>query len=107
MLLIGIHKHGFGSWEPIRKDTQLGLEKKLAPSSPAAAKESAALPGPTQISARAELLFKLLREATGRKPIGGGGADGEDEAEDEEVDGKEKKKVVKKRGAGAGVSRNF
>ncbi|WCJ28910.1 Chromodomain-helicase-DNA-binding protein 1 [Euphorbia peplus] len=30
-LLLGIHYHGFGSWEKIRLDERLGLSKKIAP----------------------------------------------------------------------------
>eukprot|EP01127_Copromyxa_protea_P013904 TRINITY_DN378_c0_g1_i1.p1 TRINITY_DN378_c0_g1~~TRINITY_DN378_c0_g1_i1.p1 ORF type:complete len:1789 (-),score=447.06 TRINITY_DN378_c0_g1_i1:34-4668(-) len=110
MLLVGIHKHGFGSWELIRKDQNLGLEKKIAPSSPVAAqKEPAGLPGPTQLSSRAETLLKLLREATGRKPVGGGSGGGggdDDEGEDDDYDGKEKKKgAAKKRASTAGTKR--
>lgn len=116
MLIAGIHLHGFGSWEIIRKDAQFGLQKKIAlpPNSTAAAQAPAGayvvsdpsssyassskdLPGPAQLSTRAEAIFKLLRDATGRKPIGGGGGGGDDEEEgdDEDYDGKEKKKGKK------------
>ena len=30
-LLLGIHYHGFGNWEKIRRDEKLGLMKKIAP----------------------------------------------------------------------------
>jgi chromodomain-helicase-DNA-binding protein 1 len=31
MLLVGVHRFGFGAWERIRDDPSLGLSSKMAP----------------------------------------------------------------------------
>ncbi|KAJ7558758.1 hypothetical protein O6H91_04G054500 [Diphasiastrum complanatum] len=55
-LLLGIYFHGFGSWEKIRADERLGLNKKIAPAGTSAAGTS--LPRGMQLDARVNALLR-------------------------------------------------
>lgn len=57
MLLAGIYKHGFGSWEAIQDDPELKLERKLFLSS-----HDKLLPKGVHLVRRGEILLKLLAE---------------------------------------------
>ncbi|KAJ2776366.1 ATP-dependent DNA helicase Hrp3 [Coemansia interrupta] len=78
MLLVGIHRHGFGNWDRIQADADLGLQNKLfltpadekaasvqaigdAARSPAGAKRIVA-PKATHLVRRGEYLLKVLRD---------------------------------------------
>ncbi|RUS15317.1 SNF2 family N-terminal domain-containing protein [Endogone sp. FLAS-F59071] len=83
MLLVGIYKHGFGSWNKIQQDLALGLQKKFFLSSnnddeeddgghthkDAKEKEEnkKAAPKAIQLVRRGEYLLKVLREAEEKK----------------------------------------
>eukprot|EP00963_Diacronema_lutheri_P014292 scaffold2859_cov349-Pavlova_lutheri.AAC.29 len=63
MLLLGIYYHGFGRWEDIRVDSQLGLEMKMAPPASQAQDDSKHLPKSPQLRARVMALLKKLMDA--------------------------------------------
>eukprot|EP00898_Chlorokybus_atmophyticus_P008817 jgi/Chlat1/8937/Chrsp94S08325 len=60
MLLLGVHYHGFGSWEAIRNDPSLKLKSKVAP--PGVGPHETALPRASQLETRAAALLKKERE---------------------------------------------
>ncbi|KAJ1914379.1 ATP-dependent DNA helicase Hrp3 [Mycoemilia scoparia] len=83
MLLVGIYRHGFGNWEKIQHDPDLGLTKKMFSTT---ADEKAAkakvlsqnargggasklviAPKPTHLVRRGEYLLKVLKESEERK----------------------------------------
>ncbi|KAI8906817.1 SNF2 family N-terminal domain-containing protein [Gorgonomyces haynaldii] len=57
MLLVGVYKHGFGAWEEIRDDPELGLSKKLFLES-----QDKRLPKPVHLVRRSEALLQTLKE---------------------------------------------
>lgn len=59
MLLVGIYKHGFGSWEAMQLDEQLPFKNKFFLNSSDNDKD---LPKASHISRRGEYLVKALRE---------------------------------------------
>lgn len=59
MLLVGIYKHGFGSWENIQQDDELPFKNKFFLHSTDNEKD---LPKASHISRRGEYLIKALRE---------------------------------------------
>ncbi|RKO93425.1 SNF2 family N-terminal domain-containing protein, partial [Blyttiomyces helicus] len=61
MLLVGIYRHGFGNWDAIQADHELGLRSKLFLGG-AAAGDKAAAPSALHLMRRAEYLLKTLRE---------------------------------------------
>ncbi|KAI8324130.1 hypothetical protein GQ54DRAFT_84019, partial [Martensiomyces pterosporus] len=84
MLLVGIHRHGFGNWDKIQTDPDLGLQKKLflTPADEkaasvqsiggsvrggAAAGKRIVAPKATHLVRRGEYLLKVLREGEERK----------------------------------------
>src|SRR5512138_1076406 len=54
MLLLGVHRHGFGNWDAIRDDKSLGLQKKIS-SSP-----SDSLPKANDLKKRVEWQFSIV-----------------------------------------------
>ena len=69
MLLIGVDKHGHGSWYAIRDDPELGLTEKLfldenKPDKKGAKAEGATkdIPGSIHLNRRADYLISVLRE---------------------------------------------
>ncbi|KAJ1965685.1 ATP-dependent DNA helicase Hrp3 [Dipsacomyces acuminosporus] len=84
MLLVGIYRHGFGNWDKIQADPDLGLQKKLfltpadekaasvqsiggsVRGGPSAGKRIVA-PKATHLVRRGEYLLKILREGEERK----------------------------------------
>ncbi|KAJ1680401.1 ATP-dependent DNA helicase Hrp3 [Spiromyces aspiralis] len=84
MLLVGIYRHGFGSWEKIQHDSELGLDQKMfstAADEKAAkaklaaqsargggsAKKVVIAPRPTHLVRRGEYLLKVLKESEEKK----------------------------------------
>ncbi|EIW67175.1 hypothetical protein TREMEDRAFT_69728 [Tremella mesenterica DSM 1558] len=65
-LLIGIWRHGFGSWEQISQDGQLNLTEKMFLEDPKVAKsttnEKPGIPGPIHLVRRGDYLCSLIRE---------------------------------------------
>ncbi|KAK3032361.1 hypothetical protein RJ639_037079, partial [Escallonia herrerae] len=64
-LLLGIHFHGFGNWEKIRLDEQLGLTKKIAPVE--LQHHETFLPRAPQLKERATQLLEMELVAVGGK----------------------------------------
>jgi chromodomain-helicase-DNA-binding protein 1 len=62
-LLLGIHRHGFGNWETIRLDEQLGLIKKIAPVE--LQHHETFLPRAPQLKERASQLLEMELVAVG------------------------------------------
>lgn len=71
MLLVGVHKFGYGNWAQIRDDPLLGLQNKLFLESPPKASEkpqekeskssTKKVPGAVHLNRRVDYLFTLLR----------------------------------------------
>jgi chromodomain-helicase-DNA-binding protein 1 len=64
MLLVGILKHGYGSWQQMQDDLELPFKKKffLEPL-------DKALPGSIHLARRADYLLKALKEEEGKKAV--------------------------------------
>lgn len=54
-LLRGIYQHGMGSWEAIKADPSIGLERKILLGDDTE-------PGPKELQKRADYLLKVLRK---------------------------------------------
>ena len=65
LLLVGIHRYGFGAWESIRQDSSLGLFDKLFVGPEY--RKTNHLPKGSHLDRRAKLLLKLLRDHGNRK----------------------------------------
>lgn len=63
-LLIGIWRHGFGNWEAIRDDAELGLKDRLFLDEPKTKVEGAtkSLPNPIHLVRRGDYLLQMLCE---------------------------------------------
>ena len=53
-LLVGVYEHGWGNWESIRDDPNLGLSNKMLPD------DSSAKPQGSHLQTRVEYLLKLI-----------------------------------------------
>ncbi|KAG0229475.1 hypothetical protein BGW42_001565 [Actinomortierella wolfii] len=60
MLIVGIFKHGFGAWDKIQEDPDLGLQKKFFLSDAGDVKK---IPKALHLVRRGEYLLKVLRES--------------------------------------------
>ncbi len=60
-LLVGVYEHGFGNWESIRDDPNLGLTHKILHSDPALKPQS------SHLQTRVEYLLKLLQVEAAEK----------------------------------------
>ncbi|WRT70120.1 uncharacterized protein IL334_007114 [Kwoniella shivajii] len=67
-LLLGIWRHGFGSWEPISQDPELDLKDKIFLEDPKSSKTAEpnapkpGIPGPIHLVRRGDYLCGLIRE---------------------------------------------
>ncbi|KCV68048.1 hypothetical protein H696_05514 [Fonticula alba] len=79
MLLVGVLRHGYGHWEPIRLDPSLGLAKKIVGRDQTAEAEAAGRAAPTpgfrHVMKRTDYLFRQIRRREDEMSNGGGGAD--------------------------------
>jgi chromodomain-helicase-DNA-binding protein 1 len=62
MLLLGLSRHGMGSWEAIIQDDDLGLSRKMFLKDELDASGAKKLPGARNLVTRAETLLKALQE---------------------------------------------
>jgi chromodomain-helicase-DNA-binding protein 1 len=56
MLLLGVHRHGFGNWQAIQQDKSLGLSKKIAET-----EDDPQLPKGPDLKKRVMMIFSALR----------------------------------------------
>ncbi|RKP34934.1 P-loop containing nucleoside triphosphate hydrolase protein, partial [Dimargaris cristalligena] len=61
MLLVGVYLYGFGNWEKIREDSQLGFTKKFFVGPMAKSGPGAPMTPTTHLVRRAEYLLKILQ----------------------------------------------
>jgi len=54
-LLVGVYEHGWGNWDSIRDNPNLGLSNKILP------KDSSAKPQGSHLQTRVEYLVKLIQ----------------------------------------------
>ncbi|KAK3266144.1 hypothetical protein CYMTET_25208 [Cymbomonas tetramitiformis] len=103
MLLLGVHTHGFGVWEKVRTDAELGLMSKIAAPGTAQAAMKGGLPKAAQLETRAAMLLKRLSQSQASARGGGAGAARED-GKQRKADGAGRERVKGERAGGAGAS---
>jgi len=79
MLLLGVHLYGFGSWDRVREDPELGLQDKLPGSSQVPGEDGkmpGGLPKLNQVESRAAMLLRKMMSPKAPKREQGHAGDG-------------------------------